>query len=142
MPSPCRRSVLTLVALLGTSLAAGVLTLGPASATSTSSPCATVTLKATPRTNTAMVDERIKATVTNCSSTSETVVGVEHISGPTKAEGSGALFHKFTVKVAPGHTVKDVTSFPYSCCGSYVVTLKARVGSIVVGRATSSFTFA
>ena len=100
------------------------------------SECATVTVKATPKVNTAMIPETIKSTVTSCATVTETVILLQHIAGPTKAA-------KVTITLSPGQAVTKTRHFPYSCCGSYTVTdrVESPTGT-VLAKGTTRFTFA
>ncbi|HEV2372560.1 MAG TPA: hypothetical protein VGS19_10350 [Streptosporangiaceae bacterium] len=100
------------------------------------SECATVTVKATPKLNTAMIPETIKSTVTSCATVTETVILRQHIAGPTKEA-------KVTITLSPGQAVTKTRSFPYSCCGGYTVTDYVHTTSgQQLAKAQASWTFA
>jgi hypothetical protein len=110
-------------------------TVGPATE------CATVKAKATPVLNTAMVNETIKSTVTNCSSATETVTLTQNVTGPFAPDTFGIKSWKLTLSA--GQAVVKVRSKPYVCCGSYNVVDKVLgSGGTVLAMSKSSFTFA
>ena len=106
------------------------------------SDCAAVTVKATPKLNTAMIPETIKSKVTNCASTTEMVTLTQKISGPTSAMRRLAA-KEWKLTIPAGQTVTRTRSFPYACCGSYNVTDNVRSTSgQQLARARTGFTFA
>jgi len=104
--------------------------------------CAKVTVKATPKVNTAMVAETVMSKVTNCSSASETVTLTQKISGPTFATGFvRTRTWKFTIPA--GKSVTKTRSVPYACCGSYNVTdIVNSASGHRLAKASTGFTFA
>lgn len=103
--------------------------------------CAKVTVKATPKLNTAMIPETIKSTVTSCATATETVTLDQHLSGPMR---TGVSSDKtWTITLTPGQAVTKTRHFPYSCCGGYNVTdtVSTTTGQRLA-TAQTSFTFA
>jgi hypothetical protein len=120
---------------------AGAMTAAPVVAAG--GPCVTLGLRAQPGLNTAMVPEKISSTFINCSAVTETITGKQSIVGPynTAADHSGSIV--YTVTLMPGQMVTKVRWFPYACCGTYTVTLKAFSSSgAPLGHRTTTFTFA
>lgn len=103
--------------------------------------CARVKVRATPKTNTAMIPESIKSRVTSCSAGTETVTLTQAISGPS--DTAGPMAKKWTITLPPGKTVVKKRSVPYACCGTYNVTdrVLTRSGK-QLAKGTTSFTFA
>jgi hypothetical protein len=103
--------------------------------------CASVTVKANPRLNTAMIPEGIKSSVTNCATTTETMILTQRIAGPFRAQAASVKTWRFTVLA--GQTVSRFRSLPYACCGTYYVrdAVSATSGTLLA-KAQTSFTFA
>ena len=106
-----------------------------------STACATVKVRATPKINTAMVAETITSTVTSCATATETVTLTQHISGPTRA--NAPTDKTWSITLSPGQSVTKVRHFPYACCGSYHVSDKvASSTGTRLANAGTGFTFA
>lgn len=124
-----------------TAQAAGGAAHGQGTAAATAGACATVTVKATPKVNTEMIPETIKSKVTNCASSTETVILAQKLSGPFGPRFSAT--RKWTLTIPAGQSVTRTRKFPYSCCGSYNANDKVYSATgQQLAKASSGFTFA
>ena len=130
-------AAITPIAATGAAAAAG-----SNSRTATSaSECATVTVKATPKLNTAMIPETIKSAVTSCAMATETVNLVQHLSGPMMA--NVPMNKTWSITLTPGQAVTKTRHVPYACCGTYNVRDGVyTTGGQQLAKAGTSFTFA
>jgi hypothetical protein len=139
------RSVLSRAVLIAAVAAATGVIAAPVQAGvhgRTAPECATATVKGIPVLNTSMEPESIKSTVTNCSTTTETVQLGQHISF-TDDSARGPWGRHWTITVAAGQTVTKWRSFPYSCCGGYTVTdFVHSMSGQQLAKAQANFTFA
>ena len=139
------RTLITRISLLALVAAASGATAGTAQAAAghggVAAGCATATVKANPKLNTAMIPEGIKSSVTNCATFSETVSLTQQLSGPFRTRAASVKTWRFTVPA--GGTVSRFRSVPYACCGTYHVrdTVTSTSG-VVLANAGTSFTFA
>lgn len=121
--------------------ASAAQTAGTSSSSSRAAKCAHVKVTARPAINTSMTAETIRSKVTSCAKAKETVILMQTISGPDATNAPMAKTWKITL--APAKSVVKTRSFPYSCCGSYVVTDKVVTKSgRQLAKASADFTFA